>query len=140
MGNGVWSMDNRLYFGVRSVEREARRQRRRLVGGAHTLSCKMQAVWQGEEHTHLLLALTRFVWACSAWQLQRRGQCPAASDKKRCCSVYLRTYLSSLGLSGTCSLVQHVPYPRAGTLTALSYRREALVPGRHQKLFSVSLS
>lgn len=62
-------MDNRLYFGVRSVERQARRQRRRLVGGAHTLSCEMKAVWQGEEHTHLLLALTRFVWAGSVWQL-----------------------------------------------------------------------
>lgn len=74
-------MENRLDSGVRSVERERWRGRGRLPAGADKLICDTMAVWHGEEHTppRLLRALTRFVWAGSVWQMQRRGQCPRAT-------------------------------------------------------------
>lgn len=39
--------------------------------------------WQSGtgKSTHLLPALTRFVWAGSVWQMQRRGQCSGAAKE-----------------------------------------------------------
>lgn len=79
MEYGVWRID--YTFAACSVERETRRQGRLLCWRSTQLELRDARQSGREWHPHLLPALTRFVWAGSVWQMQRRGQCPAATKQ-----------------------------------------------------------